>query len=253
MSFRKQSGFTLIELSLVIVIIGLIVAGVTAGQSLVRSSKLRSVITDKDKYVAAINTFKLEYNALPGDLQTASSYFSGSLNGNGNGLIDYTGANAESLQAWVHLARAGLISGTYTGTGASLNFAYGTNAPITNLTSTYMGWVIYAQSAASYYGLTFTGNILNLGGYRYPYSTTPATARHVGGTMTAREGQSIDVKIDDGNPAGGQFIQQRDTGSAAPYDTSCVDQNIGTGTTSNTSYVYDNYYSCRLLFFLNKR
>ncbi len=252
MSFRRQSGFTLIELSLVIVIIGLIVAGITVGQSLVRSSKIRAVITDKDKYVSALNTFKLEYNGLPGDLLNASSYFSGALSGNGNGFIEYAGADAECLQAWLHLARAGLISGTYTGTGASTNFAYGVNAPTTSLMSTYMGWTIFAAPVPRY-GSTYTGNMLNLGGFRYPYSTAPATARHTGGVMTGREAQSIDVKIDDGNPAGGQFIQNRDTSSAAPYDTSCVNQNMTTGTTSNTAYVYDNYYSCRLLFYLDKR
>jgi prepilin-type N-terminal cleavage/methylation domain-containing protein len=67
---RKQhnshSGFTLIELSIVIVIIGLIVAGVVAGQSLVKQSKLYSIITDVSRYKVSVNTFRLTYNAIPG-------------------------------------------------------------------------------------------------------------------------------------------------------------------------------------------
>jgi prepilin-type N-terminal cleavage/methylation domain-containing protein len=71
----KQHGFTLVELSIVIVIIGLIVAGVTAGQSLVAAAKIQSQITELKKYEVAYNIFKLEYNAVPGDMSNAISYW----------------------------------------------------------------------------------------------------------------------------------------------------------------------------------
>lgn len=116
-----QKGFTLIELSIVIVIIGLIVAGVVGGQTLVTQAKLRSVISDIDKYRVAINTFRLEYNALPGDLSNAESYFgaANTNNGNGNRQINYytSPANNELLLLWQHLALADIIKGTYTGAG----------------------------------------------------------------------------------------------------------------------------------------
>ena len=67
-----QEGFTLIELSIVIVIIGLIVAGVVGGQTLVLQAKIRSQISDFNKYKIAYNTFQLEYNAIPGDFNQAS-------------------------------------------------------------------------------------------------------------------------------------------------------------------------------------
>lgn len=60
-----RQGFTLLELSIVIVIIGLIVAGISAGQSLVRQASLRSVISDVDKFRTAKNSFKLAYDANP--------------------------------------------------------------------------------------------------------------------------------------------------------------------------------------------
>ena len=86
---RTKNGFTLIELSIVIVIIGLIVAGVVGGQALVRQSKLRSIITDHQKIQTSMNAFKLEYNYLPGDIPNASDYWSGEVDGDGDGYADY--------------------------------------------------------------------------------------------------------------------------------------------------------------------
>ena len=61
----SKKGFTLLELSIVIVVIGLIVAGISAGQSLVRQASLKSLISERDQYTTAVNTYKLQYNALP--------------------------------------------------------------------------------------------------------------------------------------------------------------------------------------------
>jgi prepilin-type N-terminal cleavage/methylation domain-containing protein len=66
---RKIMGFTLVELSIVIVVIGLIIGVVTAGQSLVRQAQIRSVLNDVNKYKTAWNAFKLQYDALPGDYE----------------------------------------------------------------------------------------------------------------------------------------------------------------------------------------
>jgi prepilin-type N-terminal cleavage/methylation domain-containing protein len=76
MNFNYKHGFTLIELSIVIVIIGLIVAGVVSGQSLITQAKLRSVASEYNKYDSATNTFYLEYNALQGDMSNAWEFFS---------------------------------------------------------------------------------------------------------------------------------------------------------------------------------
>jgi len=129
----KNNGFTLLELSIVIVIIGLIVAGISAGQSLVRQAQLRSFVTELASLETAVNTFRLQYSAIPGDMNNASSYWgtggagacpTSDCNGNGNRQIN---TNDERFRAWQHLAFADVIDGSFTGTG--LNVTIGVNVP----------------------------------------------------------------------------------------------------------------------------
>lgn len=113
-----RHGFSLVELSIVLVILGLLVGGVLTGQSLIRAAELRSVSTEFAKYQAAVNTFRDKYFALPGDMNNATSFWGkdnvacaahtgtaatpGTCNGDGNGLSEYiapaANANAEHLQ-----------------------------------------------------------------------------------------------------------------------------------------------------------
>lgn len=130
---RKINGFTLIELSIVIVIIGLIVAGVVGGQALVRQAKARSLITDFNKYELALNNFRLEYNnAIPGDFAKAQDYWGvGVTNGDGDGVIEFwpPATNFEDTHIWNHLSQAELIAGTYSGGISGSRFEYGINVP----------------------------------------------------------------------------------------------------------------------------
>ena len=92
---RAERGFTLIELSIVLVIIGLIVGGVLVGQDLIRAAAVRAQVSQIEKYNTAVNTFRDKYGALPGDIQDpAASSFGftprGQLagEGDGNGVIE---------------------------------------------------------------------------------------------------------------------------------------------------------------------
>src|ERR1700710_2201298 len=67
----ENQGFTLIELSIVLVIIGLIVGGVLVGQDLIKAAATRAQISQIEKYNQAVNTFKTKYNGIPGDLQAS--------------------------------------------------------------------------------------------------------------------------------------------------------------------------------------
>ena len=138
MSPCGKSAFTLIELSIVLVIIGLLVGGVMAGAHLINAAKLHRIGSTVEQYRTAVLTFKSKYNGLPGDLSNATAfwgtnpegcpnswgaagpYVTGTCNGNGNGIIgpsvlwtNDVPPTAEWARFWHHLSNAGLIPGTY--------------------------------------------------------------------------------------------------------------------------------------------
>ena len=112
----QQSGFTLIEIAIVLVIIGLLLGGVLKGQELITSARVRNMISQQDGIKAAYFGFLDRYRALPGDYAAASSNIKGvTINGDGDGQIETNnGTNAEYILAWDHLSKAGFINGSYT-------------------------------------------------------------------------------------------------------------------------------------------
>jgi prepilin-type N-terminal cleavage/methylation domain-containing protein len=68
-----RRGFTLIELSIVLVIIGLLVGGVLVGQDLIRSAAVRATVRQIEKYNQSVNAFRGKYNAIPGDMNAATA------------------------------------------------------------------------------------------------------------------------------------------------------------------------------------
>jgi prepilin-type N-terminal cleavage/methylation domain-containing protein len=109
---RHSPGFTLIELSIVLVIIGLMAAAIMGGQHLWHQSRIQQLIEKNSYYTMAYQQFIERYQALPGDLHNANIVIdTNAENGDGNGLID---SNTEQSLAFQHLALAGFIDGTYT-------------------------------------------------------------------------------------------------------------------------------------------
>lgn len=84
----RESGFTLVEVAIVLVVVGLIIGGVLAGGTLLRSSELRAAANEFHKHNAALLIFKDKYGKLPGDMRNATEYWG---SGGGDGLIT-TGA-----------------------------------------------------------------------------------------------------------------------------------------------------------------
>jgi prepilin-type N-terminal cleavage/methylation domain-containing protein len=117
---RKQNGFTLIEIAIVLVIIGLLLGGVLKGQELIQSARVRNIITTQDGIKAAYFGFLDRYRALPGDYSQAQANIPGCgscQQGNNNGQITTVaggGPNEEQISAWEHLSKAGFITGSYT-------------------------------------------------------------------------------------------------------------------------------------------
>lgn len=217
---KSNKGFTLVELSIVIVIVGLIVAGVAAGQALVKQSKSRRIISDVTQIRVAFNSFKLQYNAAPGDMRNARSFFTNcvadsginSCNGDGDGLIELSwGAvsNYEPIRALEHLYLSGLwkfsvsaMSSDYT---CGRQFFSGVQAPKTPMGGT----------SAYYFGRNDIGflpnsrrnmreNFLIMG------ADAPATCDPpMNPIFTGKEAYNIDSKTDDGLPYRGKVITER--------------------------------------------
>src|SRR5688500_16913565 len=75
MRANSQNGFTLIELSIVLVIIGLLVGGVLVGRDLIQAAQLRAIVSDIEKYKMAANAFRLKYDCMAGDCAKATQFF----------------------------------------------------------------------------------------------------------------------------------------------------------------------------------
>lgn len=116
----KQSGFTLVEIAIVLVIIGLLLGGVLKGQALVDSARVKNLIQQSNSLSAAVLAYQDKFRALPGDDIQGTSHAPGSTgNGNGDGQI------TEYNLAPQHLAKAGFITGSYNGTTDTLKTAQG--------------------------------------------------------------------------------------------------------------------------------
>lgn len=220
---RRHSGFSLVELSIVLVILGLLTGGILAGQSLIRASELRSMVTEVNRYNAAVYAFRDKYFALPGDMRNAVRFWDAqaggtadgldtdcqaldftspattkaTCNGNGNGVLSWK----ETWRAWQHLANAGLVEGSYAGVeGNATDVSWGTpgfNMPrskVENAGYAYF-WLGTLSSVANYFDASY-GNALLFG-------------RDNGvdeAFIHASEAWNIDTKMDDGRPAHGKVI-----------------------------------------------
>lgn len=116
---KKQSGFTLVEIAIVLVIIGLLLGGVLKGQEMVENARIKSVIGDINGVSAAYNTYFDRYKAIPGDeaaLTLTNRGWQGTAAGNGNGVLAITPAQTftnggEQAALWRSLRASGLTSG----------------------------------------------------------------------------------------------------------------------------------------------
>lgn len=240
MKGNRHFGFTLIELSIVLVIIGLVVGGILVGREMIRASELRKVISDSERFVTAANAFKGKYNCLPGDCANATSYFTGAVNGNGDGVIRYgPGSTSETFNYWSHLNQAGLIAGTYTANSNGHLFTLDEmpNGPIGN--SSY-----YIVEAPYYWNTMGDGTVYNAASWGLivvPASTRPTNSNwllfgnfranfsvETQPVMSPADAKSIDSKIDDGTPFKGQIGAGDAVGTFIPMPGGIVDVTFAT-------------------------
>ena len=222
MSAKKQNGFTLVELAIVLMIIGLLIGGILRGQELMENARVSTTVQQITAYQGAKNTFQDAYSQLPGDIVTATSRIPGCtsdnacINGNGDAIIGAGGdiqvwtnvasaINTENTQFWKHLALAHLISGI---TPSATTPDWGSSHPVAKI------------------GGGFFMRFSNSAGGMYNGSMVSATSSHFlvlrngisgdwtcgGGTSTGtcvispRHGAQIDRKMDDGIATTGDVL-----------------------------------------------
>lgn len=200
---QHQSGFTLVEIAIVLVIIGLLLGGILKGQELISSAKVRNLADQGSAVKASFFAFQDRYRAIPGDYLTALANLpagSGTVaNGTGNGQI---GTAAEHGQAWLHLGRAGFLSGSFDGIAAANNLNCAATTCPSNAFNGRMT-LFFASSA----------------------NGTAALTHEIrsGSQIPVGIAAELDRKVDDGAPNTGTF--QFDSGSTA----ACI---AGAGTTA---------------------
>ncbi|OIP10418.1 MAG: hypothetical protein AUK49_04105 [Betaproteobacteria bacterium CG2_30_68_42] len=132
---KRQSGFTLVEIAIVLVIIGLLLGGILKGQELIVQARIKNVVNDMNGISAAVYSYQDRYRAIPGDDKGACSRWNNqTYAGDGNGAVDPASAAAapcgsfslsplpkENTLFWQHLRLSGLIGGDASNADEPLN------------------------------------------------------------------------------------------------------------------------------------
>jgi prepilin-type N-terminal cleavage/methylation domain-containing protein len=266
----RHGGFTLIELSIVLVVIGLIVGGVLAGQSLISAAAVRAQITQIERFNSAANTFFGKYGYLPGDIPAAPAAQFGFVargtspgQGDGNGSITYPHACfttsdiqtplsvGEGVVFWTDLTVAGLIAEGLTSASETVATTYWSNtmSQILPLAKLGNGNYVYVFSGGAY---NPNNACRSLDSYNYFGIATVSYLSYnnfMGSAgLTVAQAAAIDKKIDDGMPqtgavvalvanawsAGGGFT------TAGSYWTGTSGASPGTAAPPSATTCYDN-------------
>lgn len=247
-----RAAFSLVELSIVLVILGLLTGGVLSGQSLIRASELRAIPIQLAEIQSSVMTFKEKYFALPGDMTNATSFWgtmstgacpnaSGTgtqtCNGNGNGSIDWVaGDNVEPFLFWQHIANSQLINGIFNGRWGG---AFSTSNSLTSkLPNTF--W--YSQD----YG---TQSIADIDDFDGQYNNTIVLFGLNTLFLTPSEMWGIDKKIDDSKPATGKVLSKESDGVGC----NSVAASNAVSLASTAAYNLSNdTLACSNIFFTNQ-
>ncbi|HEX6734771.1 MAG TPA: prepilin-type N-terminal cleavage/methylation domain-containing protein [Azonexus sp.] len=217
----RQQGFTLVEIAIVLVIIGLLLGGVLKGQELINSAKVKNFANDFRSIPLFIYGYQDKYKALPGDDKVAADHVTGATNattpsssqGNGviNGAWNTNTASDESYLFWQHVRLAGFAPGP-TATSATDYIPKNADGGIIGITS---------GSATPIAGLRGTYVVCSEG-------------------ILGKFAKQLDTMMDDGNTASGSMMTMANQAANQTTAQTAV-PNTGTGTLINDA---DSYTVC---------
>lgn len=213
-----QKGFTLLEMSILLIIIGILAAGIVIGQGIIHQSEMRKTVSEVGQFRTSINAFVTQYDALPGDFSDAESFWGdsntpgGTQNGNGDKIVQFV-VNSdvyEGYRAWQHLGKALLVPGIFPGTATVGTPVLGIDLPRAEIRG---GYAIESDA------LGMIGQLVVLLGD--PLASTETM--RMAGDIRPEDGLDIDLKVDDGIPTKG-VVRGADGVTSASGD--CIDTGV---------------------------
>lgn len=204
----QKEAFTLVEMAIVIVVIGVLVVGIAAGFDMVKQAQLRAFITDMRFYKVSYNNFLGRYNKIPGDMENASSYFANcaatntNCDGDNDGVIEcaLTTANDEITGAWSQMHQAGMLDTGIRPTPDSANggLELGLDSPIAGINGVGYFFAGPGTGVLACNGSSVQSPFIGVENAVFAGSGEFTDAAHINGALTPDEAFNFDRKIDDG-------------------------------------------------------
>lgn len=197
---KSCHGFTLVELSVVLVIIGLILGAVLLGRDLIKAAEIRAAVSELSTIQAAVVMFKDKYKALPGDMNDATTYWPGvTSNGNGNDVLSSSDVaqDQEGGYLWHHLGLSGLYQTFKRPNAANFSNHYGVNTPQILPNTAVVG----QRRSTGHMRYATLSNYIQLGKYHDASGGSVTCA-----AVDANTAYLIDTKMDNGNPSSGNVL-----------------------------------------------
>jgi prepilin-type N-terminal cleavage/methylation domain-containing protein len=248
---ESKKGFTLLELSISALIIGLLIVGVTAGRNLMKSAELNKMIVQNTQFKAAYTTFKSAYAAVPGDFPNgfsvwgtafASSCTNASIHAattgcNGDGSGDLSGSTSrEGLLMWRHMSFSEVLPSQF------VVWTSGTRIPGTHIPRGARNGSGYYAAYDSYYGLVNTQDM-------FIFGSSVSGDDPYGAVLNPTDAKGIDRKMDDGHPIQGRVLAGTSPSGATGL---CPNGTSFENLTNATDYtISNNSVACRMIFLFN--